>query len=206
MATSFISNKAIHDALDSEFATVYAALFLFNGVAFTATNATERINKTSHGLANGTCVMLKAVGTLPTGLSEGVLYFVINQTTNDFQLSLTSGGSAVTFSDDGTGANEYSVVPTLAGTGGTEASAGGYARQAVTMAAAANRAKSSSADVSWTASGANIGVVCAVALFDASSGGNLETLDPQATYQNVLDGNTFRVSSGNVVVSLANLS
>lgn len=206
MATNVLSNKAVHDMLEAEFETIWASLYIFSGVVFTATNATERINKTTHGLSAGDCVMLRAVGTLPTGLSEGVLYFVINPTANDFQVALTPGGSAVTFSDDGTGSNEYSLVPTLAGTGGTEATGGGYTRQSVSMAAAASRAKVSDADVSWTASGTNIGRVCAVGIHDASTAGNLQSLDPQATYQDVVVGNTFRVSSGNVSVSLANLS
>jgi hypothetical protein len=206
MATSFLSDSAVHGMLDSEFGTIWASLYLFVGNVFTATNATNLINDTSHGLSAGDCVMLKEVGTLPNGLSEGVLYFIINANANDFQLALTPGGSAVTFSDDGTGSNEWGQVPTLDGTGGTEASAGGYARQSVTIASAASRAKASSADVSWVASGADIGEVCAVGTNDASTAGNLQSLDPQAAYQTVLDGNTFRVSSGNLAISLASLS
>lgn len=199
MATNFLSNSAVHGMLDSEFDTLYAALFLFVGNAFTATNATERINDTAHGLSAGTCVMLKEVGTLPTGLSEGLLYFIINPTANDFQLALTPGGSAVTFSDDGTGANEYSVVPGLDGTGGTEVSAGGYARQLVSMAAAASRVKVSDADVEFTATGGDYGEICAIATFDAVSAGNLQSLDPLGIYRTTMEDDTYRIASGNVI-------
>lgn len=199
MAINFLSDDAVHGMLDSEFSTVYAALFLFVGNVFTATNATERINDTGHGLSAGACVMVKEVGTLPTGLSKGVLYFVINPTANDFQLALTPGGSAVTFSDDGTGANEYSVLPNLAGTGGTEVSTGGYARQLISMAAAASRAKVSNADVNFTATGADYGEICAVATYDAVSSGNLKTLDPLGIYRTIMEDDVYRIASGNVI-------
>jgi hypothetical protein len=51
-----------------------------------------------------------AYSTLPTGLSETV-YHVVNKTADTFQVSLTSGGAAVTFSDDGTGTHtSYAVT------------------------------------------------------------------------------------------------
>ena len=52
-----------------------------------------------------------AYSTLPVGLSDGTVYHVVNKTTNTFQVSLTSGGAAVTFSDDGTGTHtSYAVT------------------------------------------------------------------------------------------------
>ncbi len=38
------------------------------------------------------------------------MYFVVTANTNDFQVSLTSGGAAVTFSDDGTGTHQVQAV------------------------------------------------------------------------------------------------
>lgn len=73
------------------------------GFTVTATNATERINATAHVLINTDRVAFTTTGTLPTGLTAGVAYYVVNKTTNDFQVSLTSGGAAVTFTTDGTG-------------------------------------------------------------------------------------------------------
>jgi len=49
----------------------------------------------AHGIANGSKVRLYTLGALPTGLSPGVDYFVVNATTNNFQLALTSGGAAI---------------------------------------------------------------------------------------------------------------
>ena len=50
------------------------------------------------------------VGTLPAELREDVAYFVVSQATNTFQLSYTSGGSAIAFTDDGSGTNTYAVA------------------------------------------------------------------------------------------------
>lgn len=59
--------------------------------------STERINRTGHGLANDTPVAFTSTGTLPTGISTTAhtIYYVINQTANDFQIATTVGGSAV---------------------------------------------------------------------------------------------------------------
>lgn len=57
--------------------------------------STERVNITSHGLANDTPVAFSSTGTLPTGITAGTIYYVINQTANDFQISTSAGGSAV---------------------------------------------------------------------------------------------------------------
>lgn len=73
------------------------------GFTVTATNATERINATGHVLINTDRVSFTSTLTLPTGLTAGVAYYVVNKTANDFQVSLTSGGAAVTFTTDGTG-------------------------------------------------------------------------------------------------------
>lgn len=68
----------------------------------TFTNATNLVNLTSHGMSDGTLVKFTTTGTLPTELTEGKYYYVVNSNTNDFQLSLSPDGSVVTFSDDGT--------------------------------------------------------------------------------------------------------
>lgn len=76
------------------------------GVTFTTAFATSTstINATTHGFANGDRVVVtSSAQVLPVGLSFVTVYYVINATTNAFQLSLTLGGAAVTFSTDGTG-------------------------------------------------------------------------------------------------------
>jgi hypothetical protein len=44
------------------------------------------------------------------GLSRETVYYVVNKTTNTFQVSATSGGSAVAFTDDVTGTHSVRVV------------------------------------------------------------------------------------------------
>lgn len=51
--------------------------------------------KTAHGLSNGTTLTIFTTGALPTGLSTGTTYYVVNTSTDTFQLSLTDGGSAI---------------------------------------------------------------------------------------------------------------
>lgn len=54
-----------------------------------------------HGFANGDRIAVyPKFGESLGGLTEGTLYFVINSATNTFQLSLTSGGAAVTITPD----------------------------------------------------------------------------------------------------------
>ena len=55
------------------------------------------ITASAHGLVNTDRVIVYNVfaESLPAGLTEGVLYFVVGATTDTFQVSLTSGGAAV---------------------------------------------------------------------------------------------------------------
>lgn len=50
---------------------------------------------TGHTLQNGDQVVLTTSGALPTGLTAGTTYYVVNQATNTFQLAATAGGSAI---------------------------------------------------------------------------------------------------------------
>jgi hypothetical protein len=56
-----------------------------------------------HGLPNDRRVVFyPAAGeALPTGVTEGTDYFVINATTDTFQISLTQGGAAINLTGDG---------------------------------------------------------------------------------------------------------
>lgn len=74
----------------------------------TCTAATDRINATAHGLLDGDRVYVTAV-TGGAGISLNRNYYVVNSTTNDFQISLTAGGAAVNITSDGT-ALAYSKV------------------------------------------------------------------------------------------------
>ncbi|MAY05555.1 MAG: hypothetical protein CMB25_08190 [Euryarchaeota archaeon] len=60
--------------------------------------ATNKITITSHNFSNGDEIkyVVPSGQTAINGLTTGTNYFVVNATTNDFQLSATSGGSAIT--------------------------------------------------------------------------------------------------------------
>lgn len=76
-------------------------------------NTTERVNDTAHGLQNGQKVKLSTTGALPSELSTSTIYYVVGEAANYFQLSLTLGGSAVAFSDDGSGTHSYTIADEL---------------------------------------------------------------------------------------------
>lgn len=81
--------------------------------------STERITVTGHGWSNGQGIRFARGGCLP-GSSPGVpdafcqlrgqivqgrVYYVVGATTDDFQVALTSGGSAIDLTDQGSGTN-----------------------------------------------------------------------------------------------------
>lgn len=75
-------------------------------LAFTADSSTDTLTSSGHQLSNGTRVNVFNVGgALPTGLVEGLSYYVVSSTTNTLKLSLTSGGNAVDLQSAGTGTN-----------------------------------------------------------------------------------------------------
>lgn len=73
----------------------------------------------AHGYSNGNSVVVWAVpgDPLPTGLSEGTVYFVISATTDDLQLSATSGGSAINITAIGAGFIQRLVEETFGAQG-----------------------------------------------------------------------------------------
>lgn len=48
-----------------------------------------------HGLPNGTPIVLTTTGALPTGLTSGVRYYMVNRTVDTFQLSATLAGTPI---------------------------------------------------------------------------------------------------------------
>ena len=74
-----------------------------NSARMTFDNATDVINKTSHGFADGTVIRFDTSGTMPSGVFTSRQYFVISAGANTFQIAGTLGGSAITFTDNGSG-------------------------------------------------------------------------------------------------------
>jgi hypothetical protein len=76
---------------------------------FTATNATNILTSAGHTLSNGDQIRLIG-GDLPNGLNATTTYYVIGVSGNNFQVSTSSGGAAVTFSDDGSGSRTFRAL------------------------------------------------------------------------------------------------
>lgn len=79
--------------------TVFRGMFANGGTekGFQVDLTNNRILCESHGLVNDDKVVFYG-GTVPTGLTEGIVYFVVGNTAADpdyFQVALTSGGAAI---------------------------------------------------------------------------------------------------------------
>ena len=69
---------------------------------FTGGTVDDMVSAVAHGLADGDKVVLKAgAGALPAELNDYTTYYVVNKSDDYFQVSLTTGGSVVEFTDDG---------------------------------------------------------------------------------------------------------
>lgn len=73
------------------------------GTVDSAGATADAIQSAAHGLSDGDRVMVFNVfaESLPTGLTEGTIYFVVTSATNTFELSLTSGGVSVDITGQG---------------------------------------------------------------------------------------------------------
>lgn len=78
---------------------------------FTVTIASPAVfTVANHGLQNNDAIRLLTTGALPTGLSTITTYYVINATTNTFQVSTVPGGTAVNTSGTQSGTHTLSVA------------------------------------------------------------------------------------------------
>lgn len=74
------------------------------GVTVTMTIASPCVvTWNSHGLPDGSTLRLSTTGALPTGLTAGTTYYVVNAAANTFQLSATLGGTAINTSGSQSG-------------------------------------------------------------------------------------------------------
>jgi hypothetical protein len=86
---------------------------------------------------------------------------------------------------------------------GTEVSGGSYARTAVTFAAPSNGVSLNSADVTFPTCTAGWGTVGWIGINDASTSGNLLYHSPLDTSKTIDSGDIFKISTGNLSVTLA---
>jgi hypothetical protein len=101
----------------------------------------------------------------------------------------------------------FTAAPSDSG-GGTEVSGGSYARQAVVTgassgwAAASGGATENSATITFPTATASWGTITHVALFDASSGGNMLFHGALAVSKAIGSGDIFRINAGDLDLSL----
>lgn len=76
---------------------------------FTFTASGAVLTATAHGWTDGTMLAVSSSGTLPAGLTVGVLYYVVQAATNTVKLSLTKGGAPITTTSEGTGTHAATV-------------------------------------------------------------------------------------------------
>lgn len=195
--------------LDSELATIYIGLHLLGtGTTVTFTSGTDVVNETAHGRSNGDVLLLRNDGgALPTGLNEATEYFIVNANANDYQLSLTKGGSAVDFSDNGTGTNQVHAGLDDTASGQSEISDTNYARQLVNWASASARRKESNAAEIFPDGGsngfaANVGLVAWLVGYDAVTAGNKIFYAPLDAYKDLQANDKYEIASGNLDVIL----
>jgi hypothetical protein len=162
--------------------TAYAALFLLgSGVTFTVNSTSNIIQRTAHGKSNGDLIVLDSTVTLPGGLSKATKYYVVNANTDDFQVATSYGGSAIDLTDTGSGTHSYyDFAPTTVND---------------------KRQIASSAGVSWIPSGADYGVIGALAIYDAPSSGNLICTMP-LTPRTLQDNDTYSIATGALTIAM----
>lgn len=71
-------------------------------LSVTFTDATELVTSAGHGLSNGDGIILETLVST-TGITTGSFYFVVNATTDTFQISTSYGGAITSFTTNGSG-------------------------------------------------------------------------------------------------------
>jgi hypothetical protein len=82
--------------------------------------ATPGIITVASAPANNSQVIFSTTGTLPTGLTAGTAYYVVNRTSTTFQVSLTSGGTAINTSGYSQSGEHTITAYTPVNTSGTQ--------------------------------------------------------------------------------------
>lgn len=103
---------ASKDRLDRAFKVEYSDTPAVKSSTVTITIAAPGVvSWASHGLTDGTKVVLTTTGTLPTGITAGTTYYVVNATAGTFELSATRGGTSITTTATQTGVHTATTIP-----------------------------------------------------------------------------------------------
>ena len=95
----------------------------------------------------------------------------------------------------------FTAAPGEAG-GGTEVSGGSYAREETTFGAASGGETTNSAEVDFGTASANWGTISHVAIFDASSSGNMLAYGALASNKTVNNADSFSFAVGTLTIAL----
>ena len=106
-STTVTVTDTAHGAVDDDMATFFGAQAL-SQQTFTVTIASPAVvTPATYVPANGTIVVLSTTGALPTGLTAGVQYYVVNAGASTFELANVPNGAAINTS--GTQSGTHSV-------------------------------------------------------------------------------------------------
>lgn len=96
----------------------------------------------------------------------------------------------------------HTADPTDAGTG-AEVSGGSYVRRAATFGAPSNGVSTTTADITYPTATADYGTVGWIGIWDALTSGNLLYHTPLNIAKTISTGDTFKIVSGNLTVTLS---
>jgi hypothetical protein len=95
------STEVGSDTLNVYTRTASTQALVEDATACTADFTTDFFTSASHGLIDTDRIRIGGTA-VPTGVNGNIMYYVVNSTASTFQISLTSGGAAVNYSDNGT--------------------------------------------------------------------------------------------------------
>ncbi len=75
----------------------------------------NRLDITGHGFINGDRLIFSTTTTLPDPLALLTIYYVVSVATNDFEVSLSPGGTSITGVDSGTGTHTATLTALVYG-------------------------------------------------------------------------------------------
>lgn len=83
--------------------TTYTRIWITTVWTTTVDYTTDTITLTAHWMSNNDEVYITSSGTMPAGITQYQVYYVVWVTTNTFQISVDKWGTAVNFTSNGTG-------------------------------------------------------------------------------------------------------
>lgn len=95
----------------------------------------------------------------------------------------------------------FTTMPADDGTGGVEVSGGAYARQTLTVAAAASGATSNNADLVWSEATTDEGTTIGVGIYDAPTAGNMLWSGTLTASKAIGIGDQFKIKSGELDIN-----